>query len=109
VALIRSLRPRYQTALLSNFMDELHEVVTVRYPMADAFDLIVGSCYEGIMKPEAAIYERILNRLGRQPAEAVFIDDAPHNVAGARAVGMHAIHYTPGLDVAKALAALGVV
>ena len=109
VDLIRSLRPRYQTALLSNFMDELRELVTVRYPMADAFDLIVGSCYEGIMKPEAAIFERILTRLGRQPGEAVFIDDFAHNVEGARAVGMHAIHYTAGMDVAAALRELGVV
>lgn len=108
VDLIRALRPRYQTALLSNFMDELREIVTVRYPMADAFDLIVGSCYEGIMKPEAAIFERILERLGRQPDEAIFIDDFAHNVAGAQAVGMHAIHYTPGLDVAAALQAYGV-
>jgi FMN phosphatase YigB (HAD superfamily) len=109
VDLIRALRPRYQTALLSNFMDELQELVTVRYPMADAFDLIMGSCYEGIMKPEAAIFERILNRLGRRPEEAVFIDDFVHNIEGAQAVGMCAIHYTPGLDVAAALQAVGVV
>lgn len=109
VALIRTLkRQGYQTALLSNFMDELLDIVTVRYPMADAFDLIMGSCYEGIMKPEAAIFERILARLERQPGEAVFIDDFAHNVEGARAVGMHAIHYTPGLDVKAALATLGV-
>ncbi len=108
VALIRSFKPRYQTALLSNFMDELLEVVTVRYPMADAFDLIMGSCYEGIMKPDAAIFRRILARLNRQPEEAIFIDDFAHNVEGARAVGMHAIHYTPGLDLAEALESFGV-
>lgn len=108
VDLIRSLKPRYQTALLSNFMDELREVVTVRYPMADAFDLIMGSCYEGIMKPDAAIFMRILTRLNRQPEETIFIDDFAHNVEGARAVGMHAIHYTPGLDLAAALESFGV-
>ncbi|MEZ4614248.1 MAG: HAD family phosphatase [Caldilineaceae bacterium] len=109
VDFIRTLKATYQTALLSNFMDELQEIVTTRYPMADAFDLVVGSCYEGIMKPDAAIFERILARLGRRPEEAVFIDDFAHNIDGARAVGMHTIHYTPGLDVARALAALGVV
>lgn len=109
VDLIRSLRPRYQTALLSNFMDELKEFVTVRYPMADAYDLIMGSCYEGIMKPEAAIFERILLRLGRQPDEAIFIDDFAHNVEGAQAVGMHAIHYKAGMDIAAALRDHGVV
>lgn len=109
VAYLRGLRPRYQTALLSNFMDELPDVISVRHPMADAFDLVVCSAFEGMMKPTAAIYERTLARLGRQPAEAVFIDDAPANIEGARQVGLHAIHYTLGLDLPAALAALGVV
>ncbi|MBX3015880.1 MAG: HAD family phosphatase [Caldilineaceae bacterium] len=108
VGLIRYLRLNYQTALLSNFMDELQEVITVRHPMADAFDLVVGSAYEKVMKPDAQIYLHTLARLGRQPAEAVFIDDALHNVEGARQVGLAAIHYQAGMDVAAALAALGV-
>jgi len=108
VDLIRYLRHNYQTALLSNFMDELHDVITLQHPMADAFDLVIGSAYEGIMKPAAAIYERTLARLHCQPAEAVFIDDMGYNIEGARAVGMAAIHYQAGMDVAAALAALGV-
>lgn len=108
VNLIRYLRLNYQTALLSNFMDELQEVITQRHPMADAFDLVVGSAYEKVMKPDTQIYERTLARLGRKPAEAIFIDDAVHNVEGARQVGMAAIHYQAGMDVAAALAALGI-
>lgn len=107
VDLIRYLRHNYQTALLSNFMDELHEVITQRHPMADAFDLVVGSAYEKVMKPDAQIYARTLDRLGRQPAEAVFIDDALPNVEGARQVGLTAIHYQAGMDVSAALDALG--
>ena len=108
VELIRRLRGPYQTAIISNAMDDLTEVVTTRYPMADAFDLIVGSAYEGIMKPDARIFQRTLARLGRQPDEAIFVDDFMHNVEGARAVGMHAVHYTPDLDLAAALAEFGV-
>ncbi len=108
IALIRRLRPRYQTAIISNAMSDLHELLTGKYPIADAFDLITGSAYEGVMKPDPRIYQRTLERLGRQPAEAVFIDDAPANVAGAQAVGMHAIHYVAGMDVAAALRELGV-
>lgn len=106
--LVRALRPRYQTAIISNAMDDLLHTLTVAYPMADAFDLIVGSAYERVMKPAPEIFLRTLARLGRQPAEALFIDDFAHNVAGARAVGMAAIHYTPALDVAAALAEHGV-
>ncbi len=108
LGLVRALRPRYQTAIISNAMDDLLHTLTVAYPMADAFDLIVGSAYERVMKPAPEIFLRTLARLNCQPAEAIFIDDFIHNVDGARAVGMAAIHYTPDLDVAAALAAHGV-
>ena len=105
---IRSLRPGYQTAIISNASDNLLDTLTSTYPIVDAFDLVVGSAYEGVMKPDAIIFERTLDRLGRQPGETVFIDDFSHNVEGARAVGMNAIHYRPGTDLVTVLASLGV-
>lgn len=106
---IRGLKGSYRTAIISNAMDNLLEIVTYDYPMADAFDLIVGSAYERVMKPDAAIFLRTLERLGCQPEQAVFVDDFAHNVAGAQAVGMHAIHYIADMDLPAALARLGVV
>lgn len=108
LAFIQTLRPRYQTAIISNFTDNLHQVITEFYPLAAAFDVVVGSAYEGVMKPDPEIYRRTLNRLGKSPAEAVFVDDFVANVEGARAVGMHAIHYTPQTNVPAELAKLGV-
>lgn len=108
VDLIRTLHGSVQTAIISNATDNLLHVVTEVYPMADAFDLIVGSAYEKVMKPDPRIFQRTLERLNRQPQEAVFVDDFAHNVAGARAIGMHAIHFTPHTDVAAQLAQFGV-
>ncbi|MEX1018302.1 MAG: HAD family phosphatase [Litorilinea sp.] len=108
VDLIRHLRPRYQTAIISNAMDDLRDVVTTLYPMADAFDLVVGSAYEGMMKPDARIFERTLSRLDVAPHEAVFVDDMLPNIEAARAFGMVGIHYQPGLDVGAELRLLGV-
>lgn len=108
VDFIRQLKPHYQTAIISNALDNLLHFVTDLYPMADAFELIVGSAYEKIMKPHPAIYKRTLERLGRQPHEAVFIDDFAHNIAGAKDVGMHGIHFQPGVNVPEELAKLGV-
>ncbi len=108
IALIRKLKTCYQTAIISNATDNLNETLTVNYPIADAFDLIVGSAYEKVMKPDRIIFERTLARLGRQPAEAVFIDDFAHNIEGARAAGLHAIHFTPQIDLPAALTALGI-
>ena len=108
MALIRRLRPRYQTAVISNATDALRTTLQ-SYGLLNEFDLVVGSAYEGIMKPQAAIYERALARLGRSASEAVFIDDAPANIAGATAVGLHPIHFTPATDLAGELRRLGVL
>lgn len=106
VAYIRSLQPRYQTAILSNATDNPHNALTEA--IADTFDLIVWSADEKVMKPDMSIYRRTLARLGREPAEAVFVDDSAANVAAAREVGMHTVHYRAGMDLPAALAALGV-
>lgn len=108
VKLIRRLRGRYQTAIISNANDRLLHMLTHDYPMADAFDLIVGSAYEKVMKPDAVIFERTLERLNCQAGEAVFIDDFMHNIVGAQAVGMNGIHFTPDIDLPKTLLDLGI-
>ena len=105
---IRGLRPSYQTAIISNATDNLRRQLTTTYPIADAFDLIVCSAEEGIMKPDPVIYQRTLERLGRQPAETVFIDDFPHNIAAARELGMNAIHFQPSIDIPAEFGKLGV-
>ncbi len=108
VVYIGRLRTRYQTAIISNAMDEMRHVLTETYSIADRFDLVVISAEEKVMKPDPAIFERTLARLGRQPQEAVFIDDFLHNVEGARGVGMTAVHFTPGTDLPAELEKLGI-
>jgi putative hydrolase of the HAD superfamily len=103
VEMIRGLRPFYQTALISNAFDDLRDVLINHFTIADAFDLIVVSAEEGIMKPDPRIYHIALERLGCQPQEALFIDDFAHNIAGAQAVGLHTVHFKPGLDLAGVL------
>jgi epoxide hydrolase-like predicted phosphatase len=105
---IRRLRTRYQTAIISNATDILMHNLENVYEITDAFDLVIGSATEGIMKPSSEIYELTLARLGRQPDEAVFIDDFIENVSAAREIGMHTIHFKPGMDVPSELAQLGV-
>lgn len=91
MAYIRGLHPRYKVGLLSNAMNNLREVLQTQYPILDAFDAVLISGEVGVMKPHPAIYLLAAERLGVQPAEAVFVDDFAHNVAGAREVGMQAV------------------
>jgi putative hydrolase of the HAD superfamily len=109
VAYIRRLKGAgYQTAVISNATDNLHHALTHKFKIADAFDLIVGSATEKVMKPDPRIYQRTLTRLGRQAEEAVFIDDFAHNIQAAQELGMATIHFKKGTDVPAALAELGV-
>lgn len=107
VELLDALRGRYQLGVISNAGDTLIETLAA-YNLLHRFDLIVGSAYEGIMKPDHRIYERALARLGREPQETVFIDDAPRNIEAAHAIGMKAILYSPRVDLRAELAGLGV-
>lgn len=93
VRLIRSLRPFYLTALISNAWPGLRGWLTDVWGIADAFDQITSSAEVGMMKPEPPIYQHALRALGVLPGQAVFVDDFEENVAGARAVGMHALHF----------------
>lgn len=89
---IRRLRARgYLTGVLSNAWGNLRGALENDWHIADAFDFITTSAEEGVMKPDERIYRLALQRAGVDPAEAVFIDDAPPNIEAARALGMQGI------------------
>jgi epoxide hydrolase-like predicted phosphatase len=90
---IRSLHRSYRTALLSNAFSDLRQMIIEQWRFADAFDTLVISSEIGIVKPDPRIYHLVLERLGVQPAEAVFVDDFQKNIEGAKAVGMQGIHF----------------
>lgn len=89
---IRSLQPRYKIGIISNAWQGIADSL-VEWGIADAFDMVVGSGDVGVMKPDSRIYRIALERLGAAAAESVFVDDFIENVHGARAVGLHAVHF----------------
>jgi len=103
MAMIRNLRPAHRTAIISNASDTLREDLSSRYHIADAFDLIVCSAEEKIMKPSPEIYQKTIKRLNANPSECIFIDDMENNVTAARKLGMKAIRFTSVLDLVAEL------
>jgi HAD superfamily hydrolase (TIGR01509 family) len=75
---------------ITNFSAEKFSIVRTIFPILDAFDGIIVSGEEYVVKPDPAIYRLLLDRYGLAAADCLFIDDSAKNVAGARAVGMHA-------------------
>jgi len=89
---MRSLHRDHKVGLISNAWSGLRAWIMSRR-FEDAFDSMIISAEVGVMKPDARIYQLALATLGVSASESVFIDDFPENVAGAREIGMHAIHF----------------
>ncbi len=96
VDLIRSLRPGCKTALLSNAWPDARDYL-VKNKIDDAFDVAIFSSEVGLMKPDPAIYELALRKLGVRPDEAIFVDDTSTNVEAAQRLGLRGIVFrNPG-------------
>jgi 2-haloacid dehalogenase len=93
---------------ITNFSGEFFPPFRVKYPdMFDRFRDIVVSGDEKMVKPDAAIYRLALDRFGLKAEEAVFVDDNTDNVAGAAALGIHAILFTGESALRAELKTLG--
>jgi putative hydrolase of the HAD superfamily len=94
VALLRELLDGGRdVALLSNApagtADGLDEL-----PWIAAIPHRFYSARMNLVKPDREIFDRVARELGADPADVIFIDDRPANVAGAEAAGMTGILYT---------------
>jgi 2-haloacid dehalogenase len=88
---------------LTNFSGETFPPTRRRFPFFERFRGIVVSGDEKMLKPEARIYQLLCQRYGVDPRQAVFIDDSFKNVEGARAVGLHGIHFQGAAALAQEL------
>jgi epoxide hydrolase-like predicted phosphatase len=88
---LAGLRPRLRTGILSNSADGARREEQARYGFEDLVDTIVYSHEIGVAKPDPRAYTLACQRLSVEPTETVFLDDTEAAVAGARAVGMHAV------------------
>lgn len=84
-----------KTAVVSNVIVEWlpsweHVLAAARLD----FPEVLMSCNVGLRKPNAAMYQLALDRVGVIAAEALFIDDFPPMAEGARQVGMQAVTLT---------------
>jgi len=108
VALLRRLKAAGRPVhALSNFAAETFALVEAQYDFLSEFDTRVISGHVGVVKPDPRIYEILFQRVGRRPSELLFIDDSAANVRASEAAGMPAIHFRPGVDLERELAARG--
>jgi epoxide hydrolase-like predicted phosphatase len=108
LAYIDRLRARYTVGLLSNASSNARRLLSETYgSMLDHFDSVTISSEEGVMKPDARIYEIALARAGVPRAEeAIFVDDVLENVLAARRLGMAGVHFVDPTAARAELAGL---
>jgi putative hydrolase of the HAD superfamily len=97
IEFVREVRRRgTRTALLTNNVREWEPLWRSKLPEIDElFEVVVDSAFVGLRKPDPAIYELTLERLGDgvRPADCVFVDDLEVNCEAARALGMTAVRF----------------
>ncbi len=89
---VRTLRDEgYKLGLITNNVREGSAMWRSLVPVDELFDVVVDSSEVGMRKPNPAIYHHALELLGVPAEQALFLDDSPGNVEGARRAGLHAI------------------
>ena len=94
-ALIAELKAAgYKLYVLSNmsleFIEFLRKTDVYKY-----FDGEVVSCEEHVVKPDAEIYKRLVDRYSLNEGETMFIDDRKENVEAARNQGWEGCNFNP--------------
>jgi putative hydrolase of the HAD superfamily len=96
----------YGTAVLSNLPPDLGEHMRTKMNLLERFDCHTFSFEVRAVKPDRAIYEDCIHKLGITPAEALFVDDRPENVRGARELGINAVLFESPSQLQQELARL---
>lgn len=83
----------HHTGILSNYWDRLRWEIEEGWSIAPTFQTVIISSEVGLMKPDPAIYQLLLEQTGFAPEETIFVDDFIENVNAARDLGIHGIHF----------------
>jgi len=109
VELIKFLHKQYRLGIISNaFSGHLRSIIK-KYELESLFDEMLISSEIGIVKPDPHIFYIMLDKLGVDPGDTIFIDDHKYNIDGAESLGIHGIWYKDFKTLTRELIDLGVI
>lgn len=109
VDMVAAVRERCVTGILSN-TNEFHWGSQPHHEIVESlFDREYLSCRIGLVKPDAAIYEYVIDDLELAPEQILFLDDNQINVDGALAVGMRSAVARGPVEATAVLTDFGVL
>ena len=102
--LLATLKQTHRTFLLSNtneiHIDTIYHALQQQYGIPDLsgyFEKVYLSYQVKMRKPDAEIFELLMNENGLEPKETLFIDDSPQHIEAAQKLGIQ----TYWLDVQR--------
>lgn len=109
IQILRELKSNdYRIYFLSNYIKEAFDYVQDRYEFFALADGKVISSEIKYVKPEAKIYQYLLEKYNLNPEQCVFIDDIDSNLLQAHFLKMKTIHYLKDTDLRSELRKLNV-
>jgi putative hydrolase of the HAD superfamily len=93
-------------ALLSNAPEDTAQAVS-GLPVAAHFEHLMFSCHLKLAKPDPECFRAALAVLRAGPADVIFLDDRPDNVAAAAALGIRSTRFTDAETARADLARYG--
>jgi 2-haloacid dehalogenase len=94
---------------LSNWSAETFPRAQMDYPFFDWFDDIFLSGDVKLNKPDPAIFNLLLTKIGRAAPECVLIDDSQANIEAAKGLGFATVHFTTPEDLQTELQRLNLL
>lgn len=89
--LVEQLSEKYECALVSNFYGNLSAVLQ-DFGMGRCFRTVIDSAVEGVRKPDPAIFQLAIDRMGLRPEDVIVIGDSyQKDILPARSLGCQAI------------------
>jgi len=103
-------KDQHNLFIISNYAKQAAEFMLETYKdFFSIFDDIIISANVGLMKPDAEIYQHLLQKHQLRPNECIFIDDQKHNIQAAQQLGIHGIVHTDHMSTAQQLKKLRVL
>ncbi len=93
VEFIENLNKVVKTGLLSNAWSGARDYLCQRIDCGKVFQYSIFSYEVGLKKPDKQIYEKVLNLMKVEAAEAIFVDDFLENIECANEVGIHGVQF----------------
>lgn len=109
---LRELRKHYGVYMLSNTNPIMwHSRIAEEFrhegrEREDYFDGIVTSFEAKCIKPDAKIFNHVVDKFGTKPEETLFLDDSQKNLDAAAKLGFHTLLVPPGSEFYKLINSL---